>query len=69
MTEFAPRKAKQESLEDRLARERARLEEARAEFRNGLTMDEADVEAWLDGLDSDEDRPLPEVRQARPFGY
>lgn len=47
----------------RLARERALLDEARAEFEQGVTMDEDEVEAWLDALDSDEDRPLPEVRR------
>ncbi len=53
--------------EARLARERALLEEARAEFRDGLSMDEAEVEAWLDGLDSNEELPLPAVRHARTF--
>jgi len=31
------------------------LDEARNEFREGLTLDENEVEAWLDNLDSDED--------------
>lgn len=61
----SPRRERAETAEQRnarLARERALLDEARAEFEQGLAMDEDDVEAWLDALDSDEDRPLPEVR-------
>lgn len=45
----------------RLIRERALIEEARAEVRDGLTMDPAEVETWLDGLDSDDDMPLRDI--------
>lgn len=64
-----PRRESAETMaqrEARLARERRLLEEARAEFEQGHTMDEDDVEAWLDALDSDDDRPLPEVRRPGP---
>lgn len=55
-----------EQRNTRLARERALLDEARAEFEQGVTMDEDEVEAWLDALDGDEDRPLPEMRRPGP---
>lgn len=48
--------------ETRLDRERAMLEEARAELRagQGMDIDDPQVAAWLDGLDGDEDIPPPE---------
>ncbi|MCW2246649.1 putative transcriptional regulator [Azospirillum fermentarium] len=45
----------------RLAREQALLDEARDEFRQGLTMDEDEVTAWLDALGNGDPRPLPRV--------
>jgi len=71
MGDPSPRRGGGESAEQRkarLARERALLDEARAEFANGLSMDEGEVEAWLDSLDGDEDRPLPNVRDPRKSG-
>ena len=55
----------------RLARERADLEEARDELRQGLGLDidDPDVATWLDGLDGDEDLPLPEPRKSPRPGF
>jgi hypothetical protein len=39
---------------ERLFHERMLLEEARREFRDGLILDENEVDAWMDSLDSDE---------------
>ncbi len=52
----------------RLTRERELLEAARAEFQVGLALDEAEVEAWLDALDSDEVHPLPRHRTSPSKG-
>lgn len=46
-----------EQRASRLAREQALLDEARDEFRQGLSMDEGEVTAWLESLDSDEPPP------------
>jgi hypothetical protein len=45
---------------ERLVHERMLLEEARREFRDGLILDKNEVDAWLDGLDSDEHHLPPE---------
>jgi hypothetical protein len=45
--------------------ERKLIEEAREEVRSGLKMDEAEVTAWLAGLDGKEDLPIPELRASR----
>jgi hypothetical protein len=41
------------------------LEEARREFRDGLILDENEVDAWLDNLDSDEHHLPPEPQYRR----
>jgi len=50
---------------ERLVHEPMLLEEARREFRDGLILDENEVGAWLDSLDSDEHHlpPEPQYRQ------
>jgi len=45
--------------------ERKLLEEALDEVRSGWKMDEAEVKAWLAGLDGDEDLPIPELHPPR----
>jgi len=44
------------------------LEEARREFRDGLILDENEVDAWLDSLDSDEYRRPPEPQYRQKHG-
>jgi len=44
------------------------LEEARREFRDGLILDENEVDAWLDSLDSDEYRRTPEPQYGHKHG-
>ena len=53
MAAMEPHRESSAQRETRLARERKLLDEARDEFRNGLVLDEGEVEAWLDSLDSD----------------
>jgi hypothetical protein len=48
---------------ERLVHERMLLEEARREFRDGLILDENEVDAWLDSLDCDEYHRLPELQR------
>ena len=50
------------STDEQLHYERKLLEEARDEVRSGWEMDEAEVKAWLAGLDGEEDLPIPELR-------
>jgi hypothetical protein len=44
-------------------RERELLEQAREEIRSGLSLDDAEVQAWLDGLEADDNLPLPKLRR------
>lgn len=53
---------------ERLVHERMLLEEARREFRDGLILDENEVDAWLDSLDSDEYRRPPEPQYGQKHG-
>ena len=46
----------------RLDHERKLIEEARAETRQGLYIDAAEFEAWLDTYGSDEDLPPPQPK-------
>lgn len=48
-----------ERRERRLAREAALIEEGRDDIRAGRCINDADVDAWLDGLDGDQELPLP----------
>jgi len=54
--------------ESRLKWEKARLDEARAEFECGLDLDEAEVAIWLESLDCDEASPLPKPRRSKTCG-
>ncbi len=60
--------ASSQKSEARLAWERARIEEAVAEINSGFSMDEVEVEAWLDNLDNGESLPIPELRPGPPVG-
>ena len=48
---------------DRLDREAKMIAEARAELDAGLYVDAAEVEAWIDSLGTDHERPLPATRR------
>lgn len=52
----------------RLVRERALIEEARTELSEGQLLNDAEFEAWLNKLDSDESSPLTPLNSARPNG-
>ena len=68
MAAMEPHRESPVQRETRLARERKLLDEARDEFRNGVVLDEGEVEAWLDSLDSDEDHPLPQPHRVPRHG-
>lgn len=53
----------------RFARERTLIEEARREFRQGLVVDDAEFDAWLDTFDSDENVPPPQPKPGRAPGF
>jgi hypothetical protein len=44
---------------ERLARERALIAEAREDIHQGRVLDDAELDAWLDTLDADENSPPP----------
>ncbi len=44
---------------DRLVRETEGLAEARADVAAGRVVDAAEVDAWIDSLDTDHERPVP----------
>nr|WP_294507264.1 hypothetical protein [uncultured Rhodopila sp.] len=46
----------------RIAREAALLEEARAEIAAGLAIDAADIEAWIESIGTDHELPPPYPR-------
>jgi predicted transcriptional regulator len=47
----------------RLAREAEMIAEARAQLEAGFYVDAADVDAWIDSLDTDHELPPPPTRR------
>jgi hypothetical protein len=47
----------------RLAREAEMIAEARAQLEAGFYIDAADVDAWIDSLDTDHELPPPPTRR------
>jgi len=43
----------------RIAWEAERIAEARAELDAGLYVDAAEIDAWIDSIDTDHERPVP----------
>lgn len=60
-----PPRESEAARERRLAHERTLIAEARAELDAGLGISGDELEAWLDGLDGDEDLPIPVARPSR----
>lgn len=58
----APRPASCGERKRRLTKEAAMIAEARAELEAGLYVDSAEMDAWMDSLDTDHELPPPPTR-------
>lgn len=58
-----PRPETETERKRRLAWEAEKIAEARAELEAGLYVDAAEMDAWIDSLDTDHELPPPPTRQ------